>query len=266
MCRSCPSSPPPPSPSRPPTRSRWPGTPTTRPPARSGRIRAVSARSRPCRPAIRRPRRRNSNGAPPSWVTSGPWFSGGPAIARSTTPPTTTCSRPRPAGASPSSSTRRSRPASCVMRPTGASIRWSTSAWRRSAGAGTWRRDCPPCGSFCAARSTATLIFSSCSATGARCCCSGWTGPTASPASPGTSSAGCRITSRPTSTSPAAGCCSSACCATLSTSPPPTGCCSPPTIRSTNPMRRRSSSSSTPSPTPGNASRSPRATRKPSSA
>ena len=56
----------------------------------------------------------------------------------------------------------------------------------------------------------------------------------------GTSSAGCRITSRPTSTSPAAGCCRSACCATPSTSPAPTGCCSPPTTRSTSPTRPRS--------------------------
>ena len=47
---------------------------------------------------------------------------------------------------SPSSSTRRSRPTGCAMPPTGASTRWSTSAWRRSAGAGTWRRGCPRCG------------------------------------------------------------------------------------------------------------------------
>ncbi len=65
---------------------------------------ARSVRSPPCRTAIRRPRPRNSNGASPSWVTSAPWSTGGPAAARWTTPPTTTCSPPRPAGASPSSS------------------------------------------------------------------------------------------------------------------------------------------------------------------
>lgn len=70
----------------------------------------------------------------------------GPAPARWTTPLTTTCSLPRPAGASPSSSTRRSRRTSCAMPPTGAWIRWSTSAWPRSAGAGTWTRACPRCG------------------------------------------------------------------------------------------------------------------------
>ena len=57
----------------------------------------------------------------------------------------------------------------------------------------------------------------SCSVPGARCSRSGWTwtGPTASPAAPGTPNARCWITSRPTSTSPAAGCCRSACYATL---------------------------------------------------
>lgn len=65
----------------------------------------------------------------------------------------------------------------------------------------------------------------SCSVSGARCSCSGWTwtGPTASPAAPATPNARCWITSRPTSTSPAAGCCRSACYATPSTSPVPTG-------------------------------------------
>jgi predicted TIM-barrel fold metal-dependent hydrolase len=95
-----------------------------------------------------------------------------------------------------------------------------------------------------------------------RCCCSGWTGPTASPASPGTSNAACRTTSRPTSTSPAAECCRSACCATPSTSPVPARCCSPPTTPSTNPAQRRSDSSSTPSATRRTALRSPPATRK----
>ena len=42
----------------------------------SARIRPASARSRPCRPAIRRPRPRNSNGAPPGWVQTD---LGGPA-------------------------------------------------------------------------------------------------------------------------------------------------------------------------------------------
>ena len=39
----------------------------------------------------------DNQGAPPSWVTSAPWSTGGPAPARWTTPPTTTCSPPRPA-------------------------------------------------------------------------------------------------------------------------------------------------------------------------
>ena len=65
----------------------------------------------------------------------------------------------------------------------------------------------------------------SCSVSGARRSCSGWTwtGPAASPAAPATPNARCWITSRPTSTSPAAGCCRSACYATPSTSPVPTG-------------------------------------------
>src|SRR5450756_1101831 len=56
-------------------------------------------RSRPGRPAIRRPRPPNSNGAPPGWVTSAPWSTGGPANARWTTTPMTTCSPPRPGSA-----------------------------------------------------------------------------------------------------------------------------------------------------------------------
>jgi hypothetical protein len=36
------------------------------------RTRIACARSRPCRPATRRPPPRNSNGAPPSWATSAP--------------------------------------------------------------------------------------------------------------------------------------------------------------------------------------------------
>ena len=65
----------------------------------------------------------------------------------------------------------------------------------------------------------------SCSVSGARRSCSGWTwtGPAASPAAPATPNARCWITSRPTSTSPAAGCCRTACYATPSTSPVPTG-------------------------------------------
>ena len=50
--------------------SRWPGKRTTRSLTPSARIRPASARSRPCRPAIRRLRPQNSNGAPPSWATS----------------------------------------------------------------------------------------------------------------------------------------------------------------------------------------------------
>src|SRR5271154_4473935 len=42
--------------------------------------------------------------------------------------------------------------------------------------------------------STATPIFSSSSVTGVRCCCSGWTGPTASPGSRSTSNARSLIT------------------------------------------------------------------------
>jgi hypothetical protein len=54
--------------------------------------------------------------------------------------------RARPGGASPSSSTRRSRRTSCAMPRTAAWTRWSTSAWRASAGAGTWTRAWPRCG------------------------------------------------------------------------------------------------------------------------
>jgi hypothetical protein len=46
------------------------GTPTTRPLTPFARIRPASARSRPCRPAIRGLQPRNSNGALPGWVTS----------------------------------------------------------------------------------------------------------------------------------------------------------------------------------------------------
>ncbi len=51
------------------------------------------------------------------------WSTRGRAPVCWTIPPTTTCSRPRPAWASRSSSTRRSRPTNCAMPPTVASIR-----------------------------------------------------------------------------------------------------------------------------------------------